>query len=113
METAQDINTQLRNLVGSRRQTSIGKVTIREDDGGFEVNVHQMLQDGNLNTTLSVGSNGRVIASRTVKSSFEEVSASGQASFGPLSMGYSEPVVSDAKYSLREVLSAVAEAHRA
>lgn len=113
METAQDINTQLRSLVGSSAQTSIGKVTIREAGDGFEVNVHQILEDGNLNTTLSVGRNGRVIESQTLKSSFEEVSASGQTSFGALSMGYSDPVVSEAKYSLRDVLSAVTEARRA
>ena len=82
-------------------------MTIREADGGFAVNVHQILEDGNLNTTLSVGSNGRVIESQTVKSSSEEVCASDQTSFGALSIGYSEPVVSEAKYSLREVLSAV------
>jgi hypothetical protein len=43
METAQDMNTQLRLLVGTRIQTSIGTVKVRKDGDGVEVNVHREL----------------------------------------------------------------------
>ncbi len=105
MEIAQDMSTQLRDLVGTRVQTSIGTVKIREDGDGFSVNVHRILEDGNQNTTISVGRNGRVIDSQTVKSAFEDVSASGQVSFG----GDYEPISSPAIHSLRDVIRAVTE----
>ena len=110
METAQDMNTQLRGLIGERVRTAIGMVKVRKDGDGVEVNVHRILPDGNLNTTFSVGSNGRVINSQTVMSAFTE--ENGEVSFGALSVGYYEPVVSAAIHSLREVLNAVAEARK-
>ncbi len=108
METAQDMSPQLRDLVGQRVQTSIGTVGVREEGDGFRVNVHRILEDGNQNTTLVVGRNGRVIDAQTVKSAFEDLSASGQVSFG----GDYEPVSSPAIHSLRDVLRAVTEARK-
>jgi hypothetical protein len=112
METAQDMTTQLRDLMGQRVDTASGKVEVRADGEGFRVTLHEILIDGNQNTTFLVGGNGRVTQSETVKSAFEDISPSGQANFGSLSMGYFEPVVSEAKYSLRDVLRAVTDARK-
>ncbi len=82
----------------------------RKDGDGVEVNVHRIRPDGNLNTTFSVGSNGRASNSQTVKSAFTE--ENGEVSFGALSVGYYEPVVSAAMHSLRDALKAVTEARK-